>query len=94
MELKTTVYQKENNIKIGKLLNESLNDIFSSRFLAKQLAIRDIKAQYRQSYLGIIWAFLTPLTTALFLVNREQLYLVILEFLILCTSFQELCCGQ
>jgi lipopolysaccharide transport system permease protein len=65
MELKTTVYQKENNIKIGKLLNESLNDIFSSRFLAKQLAIRDIKAQYRQSYLGIIWAFVTPLTTAL-----------------------------
>jgi lipopolysaccharide transport system permease protein len=65
MELKTTIYQKENNIKIGKLLNESLNDIFSSRFLAKQLAIRDIKAQYRQSYLGIIWAFITPLTTAL-----------------------------
>lgn len=65
MELKTTVYQKENTIKIGKLLNESLKDIYSSRFLAKQLAIRDIKAQYRQSYLGIIWAFITPLTTAL-----------------------------
>jgi lipopolysaccharide transport system permease protein len=65
MELKTTVYQKENNSKIGKLLKDSLNDMFSSRFLAKQLAIRDIKAQYRQSYLGIIWAFVTPLTTAL-----------------------------
>lgn len=35
-----------------------------SRFLAKQLAVRDIKSQYRQSYLGIIWAFITPLTTA------------------------------
>ena len=33
--------------------------------MAKQLATRDIKAQYRQSYLGIIWAFITPLTTAL-----------------------------
>ncbi|MTH17526.1 ABC transporter permease [Flavobacterium sp. LC2016-01] len=65
MELKTTVYQKVNNNKIGKLLRESLNDMFSSRFLAKQLAIRDIKAQYRQSFLGIIWAFITPLSTAL-----------------------------
>ncbi|WP_082447161.1 ABC transporter permease [Flavobacterium sp. KJJ] len=65
MELKTTVYQKSNNNSIVKLLKESLNDIISSHFLAKQLAIRDIKAQYRQSYLGIIWAFITPLTTAL-----------------------------
>ncbi|WP_243739255.1 ABC transporter permease [Flavobacterium sp. 245] len=39
--------------------------MYTSRFLAKQLAIRDIKAQYRQSYLGIIWAFITPLSTAL-----------------------------
>jgi lipopolysaccharide transport system permease protein len=65
MELKTTVYQKENNTKIGKLLKESLSDMYTSRFLAKQLAIRDIKAQYRQSYLGVIWAFITPLSTAL-----------------------------
>lgn len=65
MELKTTVYQKANNNKIGKLLHESLRDMLGSRFLAKQLAIRDIKAQYRQSYLGIIWAFITPLSTAL-----------------------------
>lgn len=65
MELKTTVYQKVNNNKIGKLFRESLSDMFSSRFLAKQLAIRDIKAQYRQSFLGIIWAFITPLSTAL-----------------------------
>ncbi|MEN2415075.1 ABC transporter permease [Flavobacterium mesophilum] len=65
MELKTTVYQKTNKKKIGKLLRESLTDMYSSRFLAKQLAIRDIKAQYRQSFLGIFWAFITPLSTAL-----------------------------
>ncbi len=64
MELKTKVYQKENNLHIGRLLKESLQDMFSSRFLARQLAVRDIRAQYRQSYLGIIWAFITPLTTA------------------------------
>lgn len=64
MNLETKIYQKQNNARIGKLFKESFRDIISSRFLAKQLAIRDIKAQYRQSYLGIIWAFVTPLTTA------------------------------
>ncbi len=64
MQLETRIYQKENNSNILKLLKESFSDMLSSRFLAKQLAIRDIKAQYRQSYLGIIWAFITPLTTA------------------------------
>lgn len=38
--------------------------MYNSRFLSRQLAERDIKAQYRQSYLGIIWAFITPLLTA------------------------------
>lgn len=62
--MKTKIYQKENNLKIGKLLIESLKDIYNSAFLSKQLAVRDITSQYRQSYLGIIWAFITPLTTA------------------------------
>lgn len=64
MQLETKIYQKENNSNIMKLLKESFSDMISSRFLAKQMAMRDIKAQYRQSYLGIIWAFITPLTTA------------------------------
>lgn len=64
MQLETKIYQKENNTSFPKLLKESLSDIYSSRFLARQLAERDIKAQYRQSYLGIIWAFITPLATA------------------------------
>lgn len=64
MELETKIYQKDNNISPGKLFKETLGDIVRSRFLARQLAERDIKAQYRQSYLGIIWAFITPLATA------------------------------
>lgn len=64
MELETRVYQKENNLRPGKLLQQSLKDIGNSLFLARQIAERDIKAQYRQSYLGIIWAFITPLATA------------------------------
>jgi lipopolysaccharide transport system permease protein len=47
------------------LLKESLADIYHSRFLARQLASRDIRAQYRQSYFGILWAFVGPLATAM-----------------------------
>ena len=64
MGMETKTYQKENNISFSVVLKESLNDIWKSRFLSRQLAERDIKAQYRQSYLGIIWAFITPLATA------------------------------
>jgi len=38
-------------------------DLLKSRDLAWQLTIRDIKAQYRQSFLGILWAFIMPLAT-------------------------------
>ena len=64
MELETRVYQKENGTNLIVLLTESLRDIKASLFLAKQLSVRDIKAQYRQSYLGMVWIFITPLTTA------------------------------
>tara|TARA_R110000751_G_scaffold302732_1_gene416932 strand:+ start:269 stop:1114 length:846 start_codon:yes stop_codon:yes gene_type:complete len=64
MALETRVYQKERIIKFGSLLKASLSDMYHSRFLARQLAERDIKAMYRQSYLGILWAFIMPLTTA------------------------------
>lgn len=63
--METRIYQKENNLHIGKLFCESVKDIYGSRFLARQLAVRDIKAQYRQSYFGILWAFITPLATAM-----------------------------
>jgi lipopolysaccharide transport system permease protein len=62
--LEVKVYQKENNLSILQILKASLKDIYSSRFLARQLAERDIKAQYRQSYLGVLWAFILPLGTA------------------------------
>jgi len=62
--LETRVYQKNNNLSLLTLLKDSLSDIYKSRFLSKQFTIRDIKAQYRQSYFGILWAFIMPLTTA------------------------------
>jgi lipopolysaccharide transport system permease protein len=39
-------------------------DLLASRELAWQLFIRDINTQYRQSLLGIFWAFVPPIVTA------------------------------
>lgn len=40
-------------------------DLLASRELAWQLMKRDISAQYRQSLLGVAWAFLPPIVTAI-----------------------------
>jgi lipopolysaccharide transport system permease protein len=48
-----------------KLLGEIRADIIAGRELAWRLFIRDLSAQYRQTYLGYIWAFLPPLVASL-----------------------------
>jgi lipopolysaccharide transport system permease protein len=40
-------------------------DLLASRSLAWQLVKRNISAQYRQSFLGILWAFIPPIVAAL-----------------------------
>ncbi|WP_171971854.1 ABC transporter permease [Mangrovimonas sp. DI 80] len=70
--METRIYQRKRKIKPGKLLKESLKDVVSSRFLSKQLAVRDIKALYRQSFLGVFWAFITPIMTALVWILLRQ----------------------
>jgi lipopolysaccharide transport system permease protein len=44
------------------------HDLLASRELAWRLLVRDISAQYRQSLLGIFWAFVPPVMTAFGLV--------------------------
>ncbi len=40
-------------------------DIWAGRELAWRLFIRDLSAQYRQTFLGYIWAFLPPLVASM-----------------------------
>jgi len=40
------------------------SDLLASRELAWRLLIRDLSAQYRQSFLGVFWAFVPPIATA------------------------------
>ena len=48
-----------------RLLGEMLGDVIASRELAWRLLVRNIKAQYRQSFLGIFWALIPPALTAI-----------------------------
>lgn len=47
-----------------RLLKQMVRDLWASRGLAWRLTVRDISAQYRQSLLGIAWAFLPPIFMA------------------------------
>ena len=48
-----------------QLIREMFHDSLAARGLAWQLFRRDISAQYRQSILGIVWAFVPPVVTAI-----------------------------
>lgn len=56
--MKTTVYTSDKRTHFFKEIKEIFSDIKKSNFLAYQMAKRDIQAQYRQSFLGLIWAFI------------------------------------
>jgi len=47
-------------------------DLRASRDLAWRLAVRDISSQYRQSILGLFWAFVPPLLSALLFVVLQR----------------------
>ncbi len=63
--LKETVYTPDSELlHFGKLLRNMGQDLLASRELAWRLLIRNISAQYRQSFLGYTWAFIPPLFTS------------------------------
>lgn len=60
--LKKTVYSPESFLRRpGLLAHDMLSDLYSSRGLAWRLFVRNVSAQYRQTMLGYLWAFLPPL---------------------------------
>ncbi len=74
-ELQLAVYSPESSLRSPlKMIQEMWSDLLASRELAWRLTVRDISARYRQSILGVLWAFLTPLATALIFVvlNRNE----------------------
>ncbi|MDT8379832.1 MAG: ABC transporter permease [Desulfotignum sp.] len=66
MTHKITIYTPESALRTpGKMLAGMIHDVWNGRELAWQLAVRDIKAQYRQTALGLLWAFILPLAHTL-----------------------------
>ena len=64
--MSVVVYVPESTLRQPKkMFIELWFDLLASRDVAWQMLIRDISAQYRQSFLGILWAFIPPLATAL-----------------------------
>ena len=62
--METRVYSNNNKYSIKDIVLSSIKGFKSSFYLAKQLAKRDVKAQYRQSVLGILWAIIPVLINA------------------------------
>ena len=48
-----------------KMLGDMFRDLAAGRELAWRLTVRDISAQYRQAFLGILWAFILPLANTI-----------------------------
>ena len=64
--MKITVITAESPLRRPrKLIRECFSDLVASRELAWRLFYRDLKAAYRQSFLGYVWVFLPPLFTTL-----------------------------
>ncbi len=71
--LQTYVYGAESTVlRPWKLLAAIWRDLTTSRQLAVILAVRDIRAQYRQSLLGILWILAPPIVIAVGLSVAEK----------------------
>lgn len=65
-ELPITVYTPDSRLQHpARMLREMFGDLWAGRELAWRLAVRDISAQYRQAFLGLLWAFILPLANTL-----------------------------
>lgn len=62
MNVKIYTPQREENI--VSLVREIVRNFQIGQELASRLFLRDLKAAYRKSFLGILWLFLPPLATA------------------------------
>jgi lipopolysaccharide transport system permease protein len=65
MSLEKHIYTSSNSYSFLDVIKASLKGFKDSFYLAKQLAKRDIQAQYRQSFLGVFWAIFPALINSL-----------------------------
>jgi lipopolysaccharide transport system permease protein len=74
---RTLVYTPASQMRTPVALMKSIwRDIASSRELSWRLFVRDLSAQYRQSLLGVVWAFVPPVVTSLIFVMLRSTNIV------------------
>jgi len=65
-ELRTTIYTPDSLLSNPlRMVREMLQDLAASRELAWRLTVRDLSAQYRQTFLGFLWAIILPFANTL-----------------------------
>ena len=75
-----TVYTPDSSLSNpGVMVREMFRDLLASRELAGRLAKRDISAQYRQAFLGILWAFILPLANTVIWIFLSRTGIVSME---------------
>ena len=76
----TITYEPDNSLKKGYLLifGEIFNEIKKNRWLTYQLFRREFLTLYKQSFAGILWAFIIPLfSVGTFIVlNRSGIFII------------------
>ena len=78
--MKVTVYSPESPLRHpGRMLRLFASDIAAGRELAWRLFVRDLSAQYRQTYLGYVWAFVPPLVSAVTFIFLQSQGIVKIE---------------
>lgn len=61
-----TIYTPDSSLRHpASMLRDMFHDLLAGRELAWRLAVRDISAQYRQTYLGFLWVLIMPLANTL-----------------------------
>jgi lipopolysaccharide transport system permease protein len=62
--MKVTTYTPSRSASEAFSLPKMFRDLLDAQFLGRQLFVRDKRAMFRQSFLGILWAFIPPFFTA------------------------------
>jgi lipopolysaccharide transport system permease protein len=78
--MKTTVYTPDSSLANPWVMVRAMfADLWTGRELAWRLTVRDISAQYRQTFLGILWALILPLANTVVWLYLNSSGIVVLQ---------------
>ena len=67
-------YEPDNSLKKGylQIFSEIVQEVKANKWLIYQLFRRDFLAGYRQSFFGLLWAFIIPIVSVLIFLVLNQ----------------------